>query len=426
MLGLKYTVGDFFMQLKKLFMQSKRSGTNTQQTKNSVLKFPRVNGFLETRICPRMTLPALKGGVSSFCKVWTRLRIKGGMRIPFFLTMIGVVITLTAAQENLEGRIFYAHGTEFTLVIGERQGTYGPGVLNSSEVSLGNGDMLWTGPGNFIEIQILPHGTGIKVAENTSIQLSWDESLTPVITILYGRIRVVSGVYAPAPAVKIVAGNGIAGVQGGDFCFDFMISPGDSPNDQEILRPKLQVYDFRGFSDIALTGNGGMGSFLPALSDNLPVIPVNERELVSVEVNSSLALIERKSFGRDIIEYWNQYNFRGNPPIVLPDTVLAVEEPVIIVSAPAETPARRRREPRPVREYTFTETQTHLTQIKNSLIIGGLSLVAAGAASQATAYAILSRSDPAHARVQANIAFIPIGLGISAIITSLFFNPAFP
>jgi hypothetical protein len=398
MLVLKYNMEDFFMQLK-------RSGTNIQRIDNLAPKFPWINGFLEKRTC---------------------LRIKGGMRIPFFVIMISVVITLTAAQENLEGRIFYAHGTEFTLVLGGRQEIYGPGILNSSEVSLGNGDMLWTGPGNFVEFQILPHGTGIKVAENTSIQFSWDASLVPVITILYGRIRVVTGVYAPAPAVTIAAGNGIAGVQSGDFCFDFVILPVDSPNDQEILKPKLQVYDFRGESDIALTGNDWRGNVSTVLSDNLPVIQVNERELVSVEVNSALALIERKSFGRDIIEYWTQYNFRGNPPIALPNTTLTVEEPVTVVLVPNNEPPprRRRRNPRP--EYTFTETQTYLTQIKNSLIIGGLSLVVTGIASQATSYAILNRSDPANARTQANIGFIPIGLGISAIITSLFFNPAFP
>jgi hypothetical protein len=340
------------------------------------------------------------------------------------LILAGVIIAGAAAQENPEGRIFYAHGTEFTLIIGGQQETYGPGVLNFSEVSLGNEDIIRTGRDSFAEIQVLPDGTGIKVAENTSIRFSWNDDRVPVITILYGRIRVVTGFYARHPALIVQAGNGISGVQNGDFCFDYAISPPDPRNEEEFLRPKLQLYDFRGSSNIALTGNNGMESVPVVIPENLPVIPVNEREWVSVEVNSSLAVIERRSMDMGMIGYWNQNNFRGTPPIAMPDTVLAFEETVPAVSPPAVQETSRRRSVAP--PVDFTESQRRLTQIKNALIISGLSLTVAGIVSQATGYGVLNRDDPARARTYANFGFIPIGIGISALITSLFFNPAFP
>jgi hypothetical protein len=349
-------------------------------------------------------------------------RIKGLTGILCFFIMV-FVITGVAAQENPVGRIFYVHGSEFTLVIGGHQEIYGPGVLNASEMSLGNGDMIRTGPNSFLELQFLPDGTGIKVAENTSIQLTWQEGLLPVITISYGRIRVVTGFQARDPAVYVRAGTGVAGVRNGDFCFDYVISAEDSPNDEgEFLRPKLHVYNFRGFSEVALTGNAEAGASLSALQGDWPVIPVHEREGVSLEVNASLALIERKPLDMGVAGYWGQNNFRGTPPLPMPDTALVFD-----TTAPAATTVPQARpvaSPEP--KYDFTASQQRLTQVKNALIISGLTLTVAGITAQAIGYAVMSQNNPVAARTQANFGFIPIGIGISALITSLFFNPAFP
>jgi hypothetical protein len=324
----------------------------------------------------------------------------------------------TAAQEAPEGRIFYVHGTEFVLVTDGRQETYGPGVLNASELSLKSGDIARTGPGSFLEFQFLPDGTGVKIAENTSIQVSWREDGLPVITVLYGRIRVVAGFHARDPALYVRAGNGIAGVRNGDFCFDYVISPEDSQGGEEgFLKPKFQIYGFRGLSDAALAGNGAAAENVPLLPRDLPVIPVNGMESVSIEVNVSLALIERMPLDMGMAAYWRQYNFRGTPPIPMPDTSLVFEETAPAQPRPAAAP-----EP----EYDFTASQRRLTRIKNALIISGLTLTVAGVTAQAVGYAVLSPNNPAGARTQANFGFIPIGIGLTALITSLFFNPAFP
>jgi hypothetical protein len=345
-------------------------------------------------------------------------RVKRFIGILWFLIMACVFITGAFAQENPTGRIFYVHGTEFTLITGGQQEIYGPGVLNSSEISLGNGDMIWTGPESFLELQLLPDGTGIKVAENTSIQLAWREDLLPVITILYGRIRVVTGFHVQNPALYVRAGNGVTGVRNGDFCFDYAISATDSQREEdEFLRPKLQIYDFRGFSELALTGDAGMETSLISLPNNGSLIRVNERECVSVEVNASLALIERKPLDMAMVRYWNENDFRGTPPLAMPDTVLVFEKPAAVQTQPV---------PAPEPKYDFTASQRRLTLIKNALIVSGLSLTTAGITAQAVGYAVLSPNDPGMARTQVNFGFIPIGIGISALIASLFFNPAFP
>jgi hypothetical protein len=326
-----------------------------------------------------------------------------------------------AAQENLEGRIFYVHGTEFTLILGGQEGIYGPGVLNSSEISLGNEDIIQTGPKSFLEFQFLPDGTGIKVAENTFVQVTWREDRLPVITISYGRIRVVTGLEAPSPALYVQAGDGIVSVQKGDFCFDYLFTPEDSPNESgEFLKPKLQMHDFRGSSEAAIAGDVRIRLSPSSSRGDWPAIPVKERESVSLEIDASLVLIERKSLDMGIVEYWKQNNFQGTPPKPLPDTTLAFGTDVQITQEDPRTPGGATPKP----QYDFTASQRRLTLIKNTLIISGLTLTITGIAAQAVGYAIIT--DPVIARRQANFGFIPVGIGISAIIAALFFNPAFP
>jgi hypothetical protein len=222
--------------------------------------------------------------------------------------------------------------------------------------------------------------------------------------------------------VYVRAGNGISAVREGECCFDYVVSRGDSRNGEEgFLKPGLQIHGFRGFSEAALTGNAG-GEIPPAaIPPDWPVIPVNGGESVSIELNASLALIERRPLDAGMAGYWSQYNFRGTPPVPMPDTALVSGE-----TAPAESPARPRPAAVPEPKYDFTASQRLLTQVKNALIINGLTLTIAGIAAQAVGYSVLSRNDPAAARVQAGYGFIPIGIGISVLITSLFFNPAFP
>lgn len=342
-----------------------------------------------------------------------------GFDVFLFFIAVCVFIPEAAAQENLEGRIFYVDGTEFTLSLGGVQETYGPGILNSSAMSLGNGDSIQTGPESFLEFQLLPDGTGIKVAENTSIQLTWQDSL-PVITISYGRIRVVTGLQAPSPALYVQAGDGMVNVQNGDFCFDYVIAATDSLN-EGVLKPKLQLHDFRGFAEAAITGNAGTGLSLSVRPNDWPPIPVNGEESVSLEVNSSLALVERKPLDKEMIRYWNENNFQGTPPIPIADTALTFGTAV-----QTATTSRTQQVSAPEPKYDFTASQRRLTLVKNILIISGLTLTVTGAAAQAVGYAVLSPTDPALARRQANLGFIPVGIGISAVIASLFFNPAFP
>jgi hypothetical protein len=331
----------------------------------------------------------------------------------FFITAY-ILIPGAAAQENFEGRIFYAHGTEFILFREGMGEIYGPGALNSSEISLGNGDIIQTGPESFLEFQFLPDGTGIKVAENTYIQINWQVDGLPVITISYGSIRVVTGLQAPSPALYVQGGDGIAGVQNGDFCFDYMIASFDSQSDG-IIEPRFQMYGFRGLSEVAIANTAGMES---SSQSDWPGILVNEGESVSLEVNASLAMVERKPLDREVIGYWERNNFRGTPPLPLPDTTLA--------AGTGAKASRAQQVPASEPKYDFTASQRRLTLIKNILIISGLTLTVTGVAAQAIGYAVLNPTDPALAQKQVNFGFIPVGIGISAIIAALFFNPAFP
>jgi hypothetical protein len=347
---------------------------------------------------------------------------KDSIRVLWFFFTACVLANGIAAQEGNgnreihEAKIYYVHGIEFALVRDGKQETYGPGVLNSAKASLWSGDIIRTGPDSFAELQLVPDGTGIKIAENTSVQLTWQNDGLPVINLSYGRIRIITGFQARKPALYIKTGNVSAGVRDGDFCFDYMVSGTNSREDPvAIIKPKLQIYSFRGFSEAAFTAAGteGVAVIFP---NDWPSVPVNEKESVSLEVNASLAVIDRsKPMDMGITGYWTQYNFRGSPPLPLPDTALPIETSP--ESAALSAAAQK---------YEFTASQRRLTRIKNALVVSGFTLTAVGVMTQSLGYAFMNPDDPSGARSQAAFGFIPIGIGISALISSLFFNPAFP
>jgi hypothetical protein len=184
----------------------------------------------------------------------------------------------------------------------------------------------------------------------------------------------------------------------------------------------LQIFAFRGLTEIALSSGAGA-----ARSNNWPLVPVNDMEWVSVEVNSSLAMIERQPMDAEMIRYWTENNFRGITFLPIPSTDLPSPD-----STPAVTAASLPLEPQGGQPLAAAKAPPRSflpdwqLKLKNGLLIGGISLTPVGVLAQTFGYFFLNPVDPAVPRDQIRWGYIPIGIGISSLLVSLFVNPTVP
>jgi hypothetical protein len=65
-------------------------------------------------------------------------------------------------------------------------------------------------------------------------------------------------------------------------------------------------------------------------------------------------------------------------------------------------------------------------KLKNGLLIGGISLTTVGVLAQAFGYFFLNPDAPIAPRDLISLGYIPIGIGISSLLVSLFVNPTVP
>lgn len=181
--------------------------------------------------------------------------------------------------------IYHVEGEDFALTLRGEQTIYTAEAVRKERVELKPSGIVNTGAGTFLEIQLIPSGTVLKLSENTSLVYNGiDESGSFVdLGILYGRIRVVTG----AQSVVIRGGGVSARVWEGDFAADYILEPGWNSASQ----PQLRLYMFRGSAEVFPYGKGSS---------------------------------ERKPTDGNIVAYWNNHKFAGTPPAPMPDTVIAM------------------------------------------------------------------------------------------------------
>jgi hypothetical protein len=187
--------------------------------------------------------------------------------------------------------------------------------------------MIQTGADSYVEIQLIPGETLIKVAENTSIVYNGMGmgGASASFSLLYGRIRVIRGAGEGNRDLTVQSGNGAVYVREGDFGLDYILRPGLSITGSGIGRPLLRIYGFSGTADlIPLPVREENGTPAQTGGGERARIRVSEGEALAMEVLlSGLSFTERKPLDRDIIDYWLDHNFNGIPPLNMPKTALS-------------------------------------------------------------------------------------------------------
>lgn len=316
-----------------------------------------------------------------------------------------------ASQDASRAEIVYAEGRDFSLVrSGERTiySVYDPEVLG---LELYEGDLLQTGAESFLEVQLLPKGTVIKIAENSSFQFKnlgkTDETVS--LGLVYGRVRAKVARLSGDERFFIRSGATVAGVRGTDFGFDAIINP-DSPPDA-VNTPAVRVYCFSG--ELALLPETDKYS----IDNDEAVVSVLGNELISVNTDTSIPVVERRAIDIETKKFWVVNDFRGNTPVPPPESA--------VIQVQAE-PEQKDLKNEVVIEYITPDYEPfeRLNKAKNRTIAASSLFTALGLGIQSYGMYMLYDGDIDSGKGMILSGTIPLGIGVVTLFTSLFLNPS--
>ena len=331
-----------------------------------------------------------------------------------------------AAQEAESARIYYAEGTDITVTLNGDRSDISADTVRGAGVNIVPSGIVHTGSGAFLEIQLLPSGTVVKLSENTSfIYNGIDETgKFSDLGLLYGRMRIVTGTRQNSAGTNsvVIRGGGVsARIEDGDFGVDYILEPGGQ---NFTARPIFRIYAFRGGTEVFPYRNMGIiANFGGAQS-----LTAGDGEILSLDVSSSYTFAERKPMDRDILAYWRLHNFTGPSPLPMPNTEIVLAEPAApqpaagteasqppVITASAYVPP-------PTIVYQQVPSRT-LNRKKNVCLIIGLSLTASSLAAQAvTNFVFDIENDPIPRNIYMG-AYGTLGLGLVSTLVGIIFNP---
>lgn len=242
-------------------------------------------------------------------------------------------LVLAANGEESIGVVIYAEGVEISVY---RNGTLEAHQLRYEDVlglPLYRGDMIQTADDTFLEIQLLPARNILKVAENTTFQLT-DLKIggSGAFDVTYGRVRAKVHQLSRSQSFQLRGRTAIAGVRGTDFGYD-LIAERDG-------RVRADIYCFEGSVEITPTearaekpaaGEGAAGDAAPddASTDAAQPTPTGEAEPptetvtpIIIGANQMVRIklattddreetsISQEAVEQEIVAFWNENDFQ--------------------------------------------------------------------------------------------------------------------
>ncbi len=313
----------------------------------------------------------------------------------------------------------YAEGKDFSLVRANQRSVFAADDPDALGMEIQEGDLLQTGSRTFVEVQLLPRGTVMKIAENSSFLFKGFGAGGDAVSLglIYGRVRAKVAKVSGTDSFTIRSGNTIAGVRGTDFGVDAILTPLSNPGSGPPSQPTVQVYCFSG--EVAVVPSTTEEYIRP----DAPAVTVKKDELVSVDVSQALPLVERRPLDEKTLAYWSSNDFKGETAIPVPETApLRPAEPKaeIIIKTVVERVVEIEYIPPDYAPFQRTNA------IKNSAVGAGAFFSVAGVAMQLFGFSLINSGDPTLGRELVLSGGIPIGLGVVTLIASLLINPPVP
>jgi hypothetical protein len=224
------------------------------------------------------------------------MRLKNYNAIVFLLLLAASgIYAQNLGATRFSGSVNQSGSDSFVIANNGRQQTYQTSTIPAHGVAIQNADMIQTGPGNYVEIQLDPSGAIVKLAENTSVVFNdlGSSNRPALLSFLYGRMRIVNP--DTKGTVSVQAGNALIEISRGDMALDFAVIPG-SANRQ----PQLQVSTLSGVGQVVSS----------VASPGAAKTPLYEHETVIFDVTTRLAVITRQPLNQEIAAYWSRNGFR--------------------------------------------------------------------------------------------------------------------
>ena len=310
------------------------------------------------------------------------------------------------AQESGSGEVVYAEGREFSVIRRGEVQTFKADDPEAVGYRIEAGDMVQTKASTFLEIQLVPQGTVLKLAENSSFMFKGLGSIGEDVSLglIYGRVRAKVAKLSGTESFSIRSGTTVAGVRGTDFGFDAIARPAERSGGT-FRPPEVSVYCFSGEVTVAPVAELDKES-------EAPMVVVKANELVKLDLTTEVPIVERSLINEEIKTYWIDHEFRGETPVPAPQAV-----PII---APEKEVVVKYIEP----DY---EPYKKSAKVKNTAIVGAILMGTLGLGLQMAGVPdIIDGGDTDRGVGLLTTGTVCIGIGFSSLIMSYFINPPSP
>lgn len=254
--------------------------------------------------------------------------------------LLCVLITSVAAQAGGRAYAFviYAEGYDLSVFRNGELTTYDVVMDDVVGMPLLAGDLVQTDADTFVEIQVMPARTVIKVAENTTFEIERiGGEGGGTFNMTYGRLRARVERAARDDPFEVRGFSAVAGVRGTDFGFDSVVER------ERMGELRTRVYVFEGEVDVSdrpaadadpetapepqvvrIAANQMVNvttevpeHLRPRVED--PDGPPPLEEAAPVPVPARRVVFQQEEIEPEVQEFWTRENFREEP--VDPDRV---------------------------------------------------------------------------------------------------------
>ena len=223
------------------------------------------------------------------------------------------------AQRSDESYAFvtYAEGYNLSVFRNDELTTYDVLVDNVIGMPLLPGDIVQTDGDTFVEMQVMPSRTVVKIAENTTFEIERiGGSGGGSFSMSYGRLRARVERVARDDRFEIRGFTAVAGVRGTDFGYDMVVerpSPSTS-TETGVAQLQTRVYVFDGEVDVTetVTETVAPEPQVVRLQAN-EMVQVTPAEPGSVGLPPGPVVFRQDAIDPGIQLYWLEQNFREEP-----------------------------------------------------------------------------------------------------------------
>jgi hypothetical protein len=207
------------------------------------------------------------------------------------------------------GIVVYAEGGEVAIY---RKGEYITFDLSLADIvglPILEGDLIQTEKSSFLEIQLYPTETVVKISENTTFTVGGLSSAGgATLDLTYGKVRSKVQKIAGRDPFLVRNRGTVAGVRGTDFGYDFI-----AEKEGTLIFTGTKIYCFEG--SVEITGPGTRPD-VPAGSvpEKVPeVVVLTANEMVRVREEERIMVLEKTEIEKPVLAFWDANAFRAEP-----------------------------------------------------------------------------------------------------------------